>query len=150
MSRQPIRQLPPADDLQPTTDEEARKLAEAEVGKKQAPVASQAAKSAHTEAAVPGGPHAPDRSAYFSGQYSPVGPAGPARPEMTVDRRLAEFGVPDSLRHCVLDLVRVLREHGLAAALAALHADPALDRRFENPVRSLLTAIDRDDRRTRA
>jgi hypothetical protein len=147
MSRQLVHQRPPAeDDLQPATEEEVRKLAQAAVGTTKQAVAPQAVGPARA-AASPGGLPAADRSAYFSEQYSPVGPAGP---EMIVDRRLAEFGVPDLLRRCVLNLIRVMREHGLAAALAALHEDSALDRRFENPVRSLLAAIDRDDRRTRA
>jgi hypothetical protein len=146
MSRQLVRQRPPADDdLQPAVDEEVRKLAQAAVGTtKQALAAPQAARPAHGEAAVHGGPHAADRNAYFSGRYSPLGP------EMIVARRMAELGVPDFLRHCVLDLIRVLRERGLGAALAALHDDPAIDRRFEGQVRSLLAAIDRDDRETRA
>jgi hypothetical protein len=156
MSRQMVRQRPPAeDDLQPVVDEEVRKLAQAAVGTtKLAPSAPQAARPAHGEAAVQGGSHAADRNAYFSGQYSPVASAGPAAGrkglEMIIDRRMGELGMPDTLRHCVLDLIQVLRERGLGAALAALQDDPAIDRRYEGQVRSLLAAIDREDQQTPA
>jgi hypothetical protein len=80
-----------------------------------------------------------------------MGPAGsgPDRmsPEMIAERRLAELGLPDSLRLCIADLIRVLRDHGLVEALAALHSDPAIDKKYEGPIRHLLTVVDRDDRR---
>jgi hypothetical protein len=130
MSRQLVRQRPPAeDDLQPAVEEEMHKLALAAVGTtRQTPAAPQA------------GPQMTERSAYFSGQYAPVAA------EMTIARRLAMLGVPHFLRHCVLDLIHVLRERGLGAALAAMHDDPTLDRRFADPVRNLLAAIDREER----
>jgi hypothetical protein len=131
MSRQMVRQRPPADDdLQPAVDEEVRRLAQAAAGTtQQAPAGPRAA-----------APAAADRSAYFSGKYSPTGP------DMTVARRMADLGVPDFLHHCVSDLVHVLRERGLTAALEAMYHDPTIDRRIEGPVRRLLAAIDREGR----
>lgn len=157
MSRQPVRQRPPADDdLEPTTEEEKRRLAEAAsrtTKPSQAmPQAGPAARGPSTPLAS--APHADGRAAYFSGRYSPMGPAGsgPARmsPEMIAELRLAELGLPDSLRHCVADLIRILRDHGLGEALAALHNDPAIDREYEGPLRRLLADVDRDERRSGA
>jgi hypothetical protein len=130
VSRQPIRQRPPAeDDLQPTVAEEVRKLAQAAVGTaKQTPAAPHA------------GQPAAERGSYFSGQYSPVGP------EVALARRLAALGVPDFLRPCVVKLVHVLRERGTEAALTAMHENPAVAERFAGPLRSLLAAIDREER----
>jgi hypothetical protein len=157
MSRPLFRQRPPADDdLQPVAEEELHKQRQAAAGTtKQPPTSLVANRPGHGEAAPQGGGlHTADRGAYFSGQYapaaSPSADAGLPSPELIVDRRLAEFNLPASLRHCVLDLIHMLRDHGLSAALAALHNDAAIDRRHEDQVRRLLTAIDRDDRKARA
>lgn len=155
MSRQPVRLRPPADDdLQATTEEEKRKRTEAAPGTtKQSPMLVHASPAARNQPAIQGaGPHAADRAAYFGGQYSPAVPAGAdagrMSPDMIAERRLAEFGLPDSLRHCVADLLHIMRDHGLGAALAALHNDPAIDKKYDGPIRSLLTAVDAYDRRT--
>jgi hypothetical protein len=154
MSRQPVRQRPPADDdLQATGEEEKRRLAEAaaRTTKPTSPVpqASPAARGQPTPQA--GAPHADDRAAYFSGRYSSMGATGSGSasmsPEMIAERRLAELGLPDSLRHCVADLIHILRDQGLGEALAALHNDPAIDRKYEGPIRRLLADVDRDDGR---
>jgi len=154
MSRPLVRKIPPADDdLEPTTEEEKRKLAEAAPGTtKQSPTLPQASPPARSPAAPQGSdPHAADRAAYFSGRYSPAGSeAGQMSPEMIADRRIAEFDLPASLRHCVADLIHILRDHDLGAALAALHNDPAIDKKYEGLISRLLVAVDGDDRRSRA
>jgi hypothetical protein len=71
-------------------------------------------------------------------------------PNAIIERRMAEIGVPDALRHCVWELIHILREHGLGAALQAMHNDPAIDRPHQDQVRRLLVAIDADDRRAGA
>jgi hypothetical protein len=71
-------------------------------------------------------------------------------PEMIAERRLVELGLPDSLRHCVADLIHILRDHGLGEALAALQSDPAIDQKDHGPIGRLLATVDRDDRRPRA
>jgi hypothetical protein len=155
MNRQLVRQRPPADDdLQTETDEDLQKRHHAGAGTMKEPqVSPQARKLAREDMTSGAGPHAVDRSAYFTGRYSPDGRGSSVMarkvPDEIVDRRMLEFNVPGSLRHCVWELIHALREHGLNAALAALHNDPAIDRRYEGPVRSLLAAIDRDDRQTR-
>ncbi len=157
MSRQPVRQRPPADDdLQATTsEEEKRRLAEAAARTTKPPATVARATTPASGQPMPqaSAAHA-DRAAYFSGRYSSTGPTGPSparmSPEMIAEHRLAELGLPDSLRHCVADLIHILRDHGLGEAIAALHHDPAIDKKYEDPIRRLLATVDRDDRRTRA
>jgi hypothetical protein len=154
MSRQPIRVRPPADDdLQAMTEEELRKKAQGAAGtKKESPAVPQAGRTMRLEAMPQtAAPEAATRSTYFMGRYAAGDPAhGRMEPEMHVDRWLMEFHLPNSMRHCILELVHILYEDGLGAALAALHHDPALDRRFESQVRQLLAAIDMEDRRARS
>jgi hypothetical protein len=87
----------------------------------------------------------PERNAYFGGRYSQAMFGGPGAVRMSldmiVDHRMAEFGVPNSLRHCVMDLIQILREHGIGAALTALHNDPAIDARHQASVGRLLAAV---------
>ena len=156
MSRQPVRQRPPADDdLTAAPEEEKRRVAEAAARTTKPSVPLSQAGPAVRSQPMPqaGAPRANDRSAYFSGQYSAMSPAGSGStrvsPEMIADRRLAESGLPDSLRHCVADLIHILRDHGLGEALAALHTDPAIDKKYEAPIRHLLADVDRDERRPR-
>jgi hypothetical protein len=150
MSRQPIRQRPPADDdLQSSVEEELRKPVQAAGG-----TTTQAMSPARAEAVSPLGPGATaDRKAYFGGRYAGTAPVGPDGDRKGLDaikaRRLAEFGVPDSLHDCIVELIHILRDRGLVAALRALHDDPAIDRRYQVPIRSMLMAIDQDERPAR-
>lgn len=154
MSRQLVRQRTPADDdLQSGAEEDLRKAHNASMDlTKPVPHAPQPGLTDHAGPTYSGsGAQTTDRSAYFSGRYShDAQDAGHKSRQIMTDQQMAEFGVPGFLRNCVLDLVRVLRERGLAAALAMLHTDPAIDRRHEGQIRGFLAAIDRADRQNRA
>jgi hypothetical protein len=157
MSRQPIRLRPPADDdLAPLTEEEMRKRTQVAAETKNESSALAHTGRATREEAMPhgAGPETAARNAYFTGRYAqadvPGGTAERMEPEKYLDRWLLGFDLPDSLRHCVLELVHVLREDGLSAALAALHNDPALDRRFEMRIRQLLAVVEMEYRRARS
>jgi hypothetical protein len=147
MSRQLIRQRPPADDdLQAATEEDKPKLARAAATTaRQASTAEQASRTTSIQGDLRGVVQAADRSAYFVGRYSPeksaVPGAGRMSLDMVVERRMAEFNIPDSLRHCVMELIHILRDHGLGAALAALHNEPAIDARHQGSVGRLLVAV---------
>jgi hypothetical protein len=155
MSRQPIRLRPPADDdLDAMTEEEMRKQTQVAAGTKKESSAIPLASRATRQETMPQGaaPETTTRNAYFTGRYAPSAPgaaSGKMEPEKHVHRLLMEFELPESLRHCVLELVNVLREDGLGAALAALHNDPAIDRRFDSRVRQLLAVVEMEDRRAR-
>src|SRR5438874_473446 len=115
MSRQMVRQRPPADDdLQATPEQELRKPAQAAAGttKLSAPL-SEVGTSAHAEAAPQS--HAADRAAYFTGHYAGAKIATGA--DTTIEQQIAALGLPDALRHCVWELIHILRDQGIGAAL---------------------------------
>jgi hypothetical protein len=53
------------------------------------------------------------------------------------------------LRQCLVELVCVLRQRGLAAALAAVQKDPAIHWRYQAAARGLLAAVDQADHQAR-
>jgi len=136
MSRSFGRRQAPDDDLLPATEDELRKRKEAAAG----------AGPAHpTVAAKPAdhAPHAADRADYFAGHYAPVtGAPQPAVPDAThtIDRQLAEFQLPPSLGPCVADLLALLHEHGLEAALQKLRHDGRINPKQADAVRLLLVS----------
>jgi hypothetical protein len=147
MSRQPIRQRPPADDdLQAKTEEEVRK--QQPVSKDMAQAAPGLTQTHAAEHALPrpaaGAAPGSDRNAYFTGRYSALGSAGTMDHDKLMASRLAEFGVPDGLRGCILNLIRILGEHGLGSALAALQGDAAIGKEYKSQVGNLLAALARE------
>jgi hypothetical protein len=136
MSRSFGRRQSPDDDLLPATQEELRKHKEAATG---------AGPSHPTLAGKPAdhAPHPADRADYFAGHYAPVpGAAQHAPPDAThtLDQRLAEFQLPPSLSPCVADLLALLHEHGLEAALRKLRHDGRVNPKQADAVKLLLVS----------
>jgi hypothetical protein len=154
VSRQSVRQRAPVDDdLTATAEEQKRKLAESSpASTMQAPDATQTRPIARSPAAPHGTEaHGGERENYFAGRYSPFNAdLGSMSPETIADQQIARFGLPASLRHCIAALLQILREHGLAAALVAMHKDAAIDKNYLDTIGLLLAAVDRDERQPRA
>ena len=154
MSRQPVRQLPPADDdLTAMAEEEQKKRVEAVPGSTmEPPNTSQARPIARSPVALHGSEtHTAERDHYFGGRYSPfAADLGPMSPETVADQKISKFGLPTTLRHCIAGLIQILRDYGLGVALAAAAKDPSIDKKYQDAVGRLLAMVDRDERGPRA
>jgi hypothetical protein len=152
MSRPLIRQRPPADDdVKTATEDELRERLHAEA--KTETHGAVTAKNTEDSGAAPiaHGIHSGAREQYFAGRYANPADSktGLLSAEAIVNQRATQFGLPASLRACLLELIHVLRHKGIAEAFAALYRDANIDRKYHEPVRSLLAAIERDDESAR-
>jgi hypothetical protein len=97
---------------------------------------------------------ATDRTEYFTGRYAGSelvsALSGKKDPKKHNEPWLADYDLPDSLSHCIMELVRVLRERGLGAAMEALRDDRTIGRVYESRIRLFLTAIEMYDRHARS
>lgn len=154
MSHQMMRQRSPAEeDLQPTADEEKQRLGQTAAGlTKQTPITPQAI---HSTDSLPASQaehlSSAGRSSYFVGPYAPAAAVTPQvehkKVEVIEDDLLSEFSLPDSLRQSVLHLIKIMREHGIGPAQAALHSDKSIDQTHVPSILRLLAAVSRDDHR---
>jgi len=154
MSRQLIRQRTPADDdLEPATEEELRQRShDAVMSTKQAPALPKEGQIATTTASLDRGDlQAGGRHEYFTGRYAPAAElkAARMRAETHVEAMSEEFGLPVSIRGCLLDLIHILRHKGMAEAMEALVKDAAIDQRYHHPILRLLATIEQNDRKGR-
>jgi hypothetical protein len=152
MSRPLIRQRPPADDdVKAVTEDELRERLHAEAATgTQSPVTLKNTQDSPAAAIAHGKP-AGARQEYFAGRYAHPADSksGLLSAEAIVDQRAHQFGLPGSLRTCLLELIHMLRHNGIAEALAVLYKDANIDRKYHEPIRSLLAATEQDEESAR-